>query len=243
MRHRLQIAHAAGIAIISMLGFSIPTHAQDAEVQARVVITPPGTQKAAKHHASTSVVVWLTAVSPDAATAPRIPPPGHFRMAQINKQFKPHLLVIPLRSTVEFPNLDPFFHNVFSQFNGKKFDLGLYETGSTKSVRFDHEGVSYIFCNIHPEMGAVIVTLSTPYYAIAERNGVILMHHVPPGAYTMHVWAEGSDAKQLDALTRTVHIGASQNDLGEIAIPVRGSLATHKNKFGEDYRPEKPSDY
>ena len=65
-------------------------------------------------------------------------------------------------SSVEFPNRDPWFHNVFSLFNGKRFDLGLYEAGSTRTVHFDREGISFIFCNIHPEMSAVIVVLRTP---------------------------------------------------------------------------------
>ena len=87
---------------------------------------------------------------------------------QKDKTFTPHLLVIPTGSTVDFPNLDPFFHNVFSEFNGKRFDLGLYESGSSRTVHFDHDGVSYIFCNIHPEMSAVIVTLSTPYFGVSD---------------------------------------------------------------------------
>ena len=92
------------------------------------------------------VVLWLTAVG-----APVVPPAtGHFRLAQKNKQFEPHLLVIPVGSTVDFPNLDPFFHNVFSLYKGKRFDLGLYEAGSSRSVHFDRPGVSFIFCNIHP---------------------------------------------------------------------------------------------
>src|ERR1039458_5666431 len=102
---------------------------------------------------------------------------------------------------VEFPNLDLFFHNVFSQFNGKRFDLGLYEAGSTKDVRFDHEGVSYIFCNIHPEMGAVIITLATPYFSVSAGSGHIALHNIPEGTYELHVWAEGADIKLLDALT------------------------------------------
>ena len=76
--------------------------------------------------------------------------------------FTPHILVVPVGSVVRFPNADPFFHNVFSLFDGKRFDLGLYEAGSTKEVTFSREGLSYIFCNIHPEMSAVVISLSTP---------------------------------------------------------------------------------
>ena len=103
---------------------------------------------------------------------------GHYRLLQKDKTFTPHLLVIPTGSSVDFPNLDPFYHNVFSLFNGKRFDLGLYESGSSRTVHFDHDGVSYIFCNIHPEMSAVIVTLSTPYFGVSAANGE---HHAACG--------------------------------------------------------------
>lgn len=243
MRYKVKTSRAAKLALLFTLTPAVVAHPEDSEVQAKVIVTQPGIQRSTMHRRSASVVVWLSATNPDVGAEPPALSPGHFRMAQKNKNFEPHMLVIPLRSTVEFPNLDLFFHNVFSQFNGKKFDLGLYETGSTKAVRFDHEGISYIFCDIHPEMGAVIVTLATPYFAVADGDGVLIMHHVPAGTYTMHVWAEGADAKELDALTRSVHISPSQNDLGQIQIPVKGSTAPHKNKFGEDYRPEKPADY
>src|SRR3989440_7930732 len=88
-------------------------------------------------------------------------------------------------SAVDFPNKDPFFHNVFSLFEGKRFDLGLYEAGSTRSVVFNRTGVSYIFCNIHPEMSAVAVALKTPYYGISDRRGVITIPNVPAGNYDL----------------------------------------------------------
>lgn len=198
-------------------------------------------QKALDHG---NVVVWLSPGTPVAAAAMEPPVrPGRFRMEQKNKSFHPHLLVVPLGSTVEFPNLDPFFHNVFSQFNGKRFDLGLYEAGSTRVVHFDHEGVSYIFCNIHSQMAAVIVTLRTPYFAIGTRSGPLEIHDVPPGHYQMHVWAEGADSRQLQDLTRHIHLGTTQRDLGTIRVYVTSSLADHKNKFGEDYRPEPATSY
>jgi hypothetical protein len=213
-----------------------------AQVRAQVQIVQTHPQKAAAHTQPPDVVLWLEPLGLDPPPSVHPPAPGHFRMVQKNKSFQPHLLVIPLGSTVAFPNLDPFFHNVFSQFNGKRFDLGLYETGSTRDVRFDHEGVSYIFCNIHPEMSAIIITLSSPWYAISS-DGNILLHEVPPGVYKMHVWASGADARQLNALTRSVRIGPGDNNLGTISIETDARPATHKNKFGNDYRPETSSIY
>lgn len=216
---------------------------QGLDVQAQIQMTHPGAQKASAHRPSSTVVLWLSGVTYDSGNAVSPASPGHFRMAQKNKGFAPHLLVVPLGSTVEFPNLDPFFHNVFSQFNGKRFDLGLYEAGSTKGVRFDHEGVSYIFCNIHPEMGAVIITLSTPYFSFSVDDGHIVLHNIPAGTYEMHVWAEGADLKQLEALTRRVRIAVSQTDLGTIELVTSDTVAPHKNKFGEDYKPNESTTY
>lgn len=136
-----------------------------------------------------AAVLWLTPVSAPAAN-PALPP-GHFRLVQKNRMFTPHLLVVPVGSVVAFPNADPFFHNVFSLFNGKRFDLGLYEAGKSKDVVFSREGVSYIFCNIHPEMSAVVVALSTPYFAIADHDGSLNLAHLPSGEYEIHVWIEG----------------------------------------------------
>lgn len=205
---------------------------------------PRAEEKAQEPISQGNVVVWL---SPEPGITPAgiepLVPPGHFRMEQKNKSFTPHLLVVPLGSTVEFPNLDPFFHNVFSQFNGKRFDLGLYEAGSTRLVHFDHEGVSYIFCNIHSQMAAVIVTLRTPYFAVSSRSGPLELHDVPPGDYQMHVWAEGADPKILQELSRRVRVGPSQHDLGTLRVHIAGSLAEHKNKFGEDYRPDPVQSY
>jgi plastocyanin len=208
----------------------------DVAAQVHLVLASPA--KGAQHRNVPSVVIWLRPLSPEQNTAQTQSPVAHYRMVQKNKQFNPQFLVVPLGSTVEFPNLDPFFHNVFSQFNGKRFDLGLYETGSSKGVRFDHEGVSYIFCNIHPEMAAVIVTLSTPYFSVTSSSGTVVLHRVPVGNYEMHVWAEGADIKELEALTRHVSIGPLETDLGPIQIVANGTMAPHKNKFGEDYRPE-----
>jgi plastocyanin len=218
-----------------------PTPAQDVNVQARVELLQGKAQKALTHG---NAVLWLT--PEPGVTRASIEPavtPGHFRMEQKNKSFHPHLLVVPLGSTVEFPNLDPFFHNVFSQFNGKRFDLGLYEAGSTRVVHFDHEGVSYIFCNIHSQMAAVIVTVHTPYFAVATRSGIIQVHDVPPGDYEIHLWAEGGDPKALQDLSHRIHVGPSQHDLGTLQVYVTGSLAEHKNKFGEDYRPDAAQTY
>src|SRR5208337_2948657 len=121
---------------------------------------------------------------------------------------------VPVGTQVEFPNRDPFFHNVFSLFEGKRFDLGLYEAGSSRDVVFDKPGISYIFCDIHAEMSAVIIALPTPYYAIADRKGELVIPHVPAGRYMVHIWYEAALPQQLNSLTREVAISENESTLG-----------------------------
>lgn len=204
---------------------------QAAEVTAQAKVEFTGA-KSPEHNSNEGAVLWLTPV--DGAVPPRPPNAGRLQLAQKNKQFVPHLLVVQTGSVVDFPNLDPFFHNVFSLFNGKRFDLGLYESGSSRSVHFDRTGVSYIFCNIHPEMSAVVVSVPTPYFAASSPAGSLVIHGVAPGTYIMHVWAMGNSDTTLAAKGRRVTISEGTIDLGTIAL-VESVPTSHKNKFGEDY--------
>jgi plastocyanin len=160
----------------------------------------------------------------------------HPRLVQTGKHFEPHLLIVRVGTEVEFPNKDPFFHNAFSLFEGKRFDLGLYEAGSTRTVRFDKPGISYIFCNIHSEMSAVVIALETPYYAISNRKGEIAISNVPPGRYRMNVWAEGSSPEDLNMFSRELSIPEPDQYLGIIRLTKQRPLEIgHKNKYGKDY--------
>jgi plastocyanin len=233
-----------GHALLALMLARAPAQAQGVEVTAQVQIQDK--TSAARHKPALSpadTVVWLSPLQADARPA-STGHPGPFRLIQKNKQFTPHLLVVPTGSSVDFPNLDPFFHNVFSLFNGKRFDLGLYESGSTRAVRFDREGVSYIFCNIHPEMGAIVLALSTPYYGISTATGTVSLHNVPPGNYRLHVWSEAAQSTNPNSTDRTVQVGAAPVQLGDIILQgVADPMANHKNKFGDDYRPGHTSPY
>jgi plastocyanin len=179
-------------------------------------------------------VIWLNPVR--SGEAPPVTP-RNFTLLQKNKLFTPHLLVVPVGSSVAFPNADPFFHNVFSLFDGRRFDLGLYEAGSTRSVVFSREGVSYIFCNIHSEMSAVVIALATPYYGLVDTKGTFRVKGVPAGDYELHVWVEGQKQSSLDHLTRRVHIAAETSDIGEISSGAP-EQQPHLNKFGQPYEPD-----
>jgi hypothetical protein len=168
-------------------------------------------------------------------SASDVRPGQRLRLLQKDKRFEPHVLVVPVGAAVEFPNRDPFFHNVFSLFEGKRFDLGLYEAGTSRLVHFDRPGVSYIFCNIHPEMSAVVVALKTPYYATSDAAGKLAIERVPPGRYLMQAWAEGASADNLKALNREVTVSGTEQSLGVIRVVEDAPPAPHKNKYGRDY--------
>jgi plastocyanin len=207
--------------------------------------TSQGSSRKARKADASDVVVWL--IPADGAAPASIPvatPDQRPRIVQRNKTFEPHVIAVEVGTEVEFPNEDPFFHNIFSLFDGKRFDLGLYEAGSTRSVRFDRPGVSFLFCNIHPEMSAVVVAVETRYFAVSDRSGRLLIHDVPDGRYEMHVWYERSLQQDLKALARTVVISDSNRSLDVIRVVENPNFTSaHKNKYGQDYVPPPPATY
>jgi hypothetical protein len=236
---RLKDYPIAGAALLTLAFAVSRVQAQGVEVTAHVVMHEnDGKVTAQKSNpSSVEVVVWLTPMQPDSRPA-SAGHPGPFRLVQKDKMFTPHLLVVPRGSSVDFPNEDPFFHNVFSLFNGKRFDLGLYESGTTRAVRFDREGVSYIFCNIHPEMGAVVLALSTPYYAVSNAGGAVGIRDVPPGNYRLHIWSEATRSVSPVDGEKVVQVGTAPVHLGEITMEAAADpMKDHKNKFGDDYHP------
>jgi plastocyanin len=199
-----------------------------------------GSSKNEKNSAAlnaSEVVVWLKPLDRSASVTPD-PLAKRAQVVQRNKSFHPHLTVVRIGSVVDFPNRDPFFHNVFSLFDGKRFDLGLYEAGATNSVKFDHVGVSYLFCNIHPEMSAVVVALDTPYYGVSDKAGNVTIENVPDGRYELHAWYERGVQETLKGLTHNVRIATDARDLGTIVVQQDPAFTpTHKNKYGQDYAP------
>lgn len=182
---------------------------------------------------ASGVVVWL---SPLNAIAPHGAPRPRSVITQRNKRFLPHIVAVEAGSEVDFPNEDPFFHNVFSIFNGKRFDLGLYASGETRPVNFNRPGISYIFCNIHPQMSAIVVALDTPYFAISGQTGDFNLGNLPAGAYRLGFWHERARPETLAALTRTLQVNASGVDLGVIGVSEEGYVPRpHPNKHGQEY--------
>jgi plastocyanin len=117
---------------------------------------------------------------------------GRARMDQRNETFVPHLLAITVGTTVDFPNNDRTYHNVFSLSKGQRFDLGRYAAGHSKSIRFDHPGVVRVFCDIHSHMNAFILVFNHRFFSITDSDGHYEIGGVPPGTYTLAAWVEGA---------------------------------------------------
>ena len=226
------------LGIFFSLGFSGASSSQEVTVTGKLELFREGS---ASPQDSSSGVVWLTRIGetaepPAASSLPKL------QLVQKNKSFNPHLVVVQVGSSVAFPNKDPFFHNVFSLFEGKRFDLGLYEAGTSRTVIFDREGISYIFCNIHPEMSGVVVALKTPYYGISDARGSVTIPDVPPGRYELHVWHERAIPHSLDSQVRSILVSDTLHSFGALRVAEQQSApAPHKNKYGQDYETPSPA--
>ena len=133
-------------------------------------------------------VVYLE-TAPQAAF--EAPAPGRAVLDQRNEAFVPYVLAVTVGSTVDFPNSDRVYHNVFSLSKPRRFDLGRYPKGQSRSVRFDQPGVVRVFCEIHSHMNAFILVFAHRYFATTDAEGRYRIEGVPPGAYTLAVWNDG----------------------------------------------------
>jgi len=136
------------------------------------------------------VVVWLD------DTRPIVPPAAPAVLDQRNLEFLPRLLVVPVGTTVEMPNSDRVFHNVFSFHNGKRFDLGLYPAGTRRRVTFDQPGVSRVFCNIHPTMAAYVVAVPSMRFAVTGADGRFAIDGVEGDRLGYSLWRAGSEPQR-----------------------------------------------
>jgi plastocyanin len=188
------------------------------------------------------VVVWLTSTDPAPIHAPR----KHAQMLQKDKKFSPHILAIQTGTSVDFPNLDPIFHNAFSNYEGQIFDVALYPPGSSKTVRFSRPGIVRVFCNIHPSMSAIIVVVDSNNFTTTDREGNYSLSNVIPGKYQVHFFSERATAETLAKLTQSIVVADDVVSPAQISISEAGYLpVAHKNKYGRDYPidADKPDTY
>ena len=171
-------------------------------------------------------VVFLEGAATPATTAE----PVTVEIAITDKVYAPHVVVVPIGSTVRFPNHDPFNHNVFSVSEPNTFDLGLYGRGESKSQTFTHPGLVRVYCNVHPRMVAYVQVMANRLYAQPGQDGSFLIENVPVGRYRLHVWHERIPTEVIKEVT-----AGAAGDL-QIALNARGyKWQPHRNKFGRNY--------
>lgn len=140
--------------------------------------------------------------------------PGRAVMDQRNERFAPHVLAVMVGTLVDFPNSDRTYHNVFSLSRARRFDLGRYAAGQSKSVRMDRPGVVRVFCDIHSHMNAFILVFNHPYFSVTDVDGRYTLPAVPPGTYTVVGWYEGEPRT-----TRAVVVPATGWAEADLIVP------------------------
>jgi plastocyanin len=186
--------------------------------------TPPSTPASDLKNEYANVVVYLEL---DRAMA--LAGGGNFRtrkpvMAQRGEQFVPHVLPILQGTTVDFPNEDDVFHNVFSLSGTRTFDLPKYPAGSSRSVTFPKAGIVNVFCHIHSDMSAVILVRDNPYFISPDTTGAYSLEDIPPGDYTIVAWHE-----RIKPITEHVRITAGQTTPVSFNIPLPPPSESHSS--------------
>jgi hypothetical protein len=148
-------------------------------------------------------------------------------MAQRGREFNPHIMALSVGSTVEFPNFDSVFHNVFSTSPIEPFDLGIYKTGEARELKFDKEGIIRLGCNLHANMSAYLIVVSAPAYVVTDDKGNFKFNHLAPGKYKLKAWSEKSKAPIEQDVT--IKNGANTVNVGVAADAPTGN---QPDKFG-----------
>jgi plastocyanin len=224
MRRKIQPGPAARrtLALAGLTLASLAWVGQPAEVSGRVTMLDKEDQPGDDVG---QAVLWLS--------GPRSQPraPVQAEMGTSKKEFSPHVLVVPVGSTVSFPNHDPFNHNVFSLSEENPFDLGLYGRDEVRSVRFERPGLVRVYCNVHAQMSALVVVRDTPWYAQPASDGSFTLGPVPPGSYALHAWHE-----RAPELTRPLEVTADGVEQLAVELDARGfQFKPHLNKHGQPY--------
>jgi len=220
-RVTLLLAAGAALLTIALLAGTARSDKQGS-VAGKVTIEKDGV----KQKSAGNVVITIEDV-PDGDAAPAVQEPT---VRQKDKQFAPFLTVVPKGSAVEFPNDDKIHHNVFSVSRAKRFDLGLYKAGSTKSVKFSRKGVVDVYCNIHPEMVAKVKVVDTRYYAVTKKDGSFRIDNLPSGKYPIVAWQPYGEEYR-----GTVTVKAGKVTSVKIELEARDKPRRHMRKDGTPY--------
>jgi len=191
-------------------------------VSGRVVLVQGGKPRSD----ASNTVVWIEGLGKPGGDA-------RAQMKSASKRFEPHILAVPKNATVDFPNADPIYHNVFSVSGGNRFDLGLYRSGASKSKKFEEPGLVRVYCNIHPQMIGFVMVVDSGFVALTGPDGSFQFEGVPAGSHVVKAWHEEANeagepvaAKSgTEPLTLRIDVSASPSP-------------PHKNKYGKDYKPQ-----
>ena len=204
-----------------VLSLAVTAPAAAGTVRGRVEVIEKGGKRASD---LADAVVWVE--------GPKVKPrPSSATITMKGKTFEPRVAVVPVGGTVEFPNQDPVFHNVFSVSGENRFDLDLYKKPKSGAWIFRHPGLVRVYCNIHPQMSAYVLVRDNPFWARPSADGAFEIPDVPAGAWVVKAWHErAGEASQAVTVTEE----------GEVDVPLtldasKWKRAPHKNKFGKDY--------
>ena len=184
---------------------------------------------------ASSCVVWLEGLhAPNLGSKPA----PHVEMKSQGKKFVPRVVAVEKSAEVDFPNVDPIYHNVFSVSPANRFDLGLYRSGGSKAKKFDSPGLVRVYCNIHPQMVGFVFVADSDFVAVTGTDGAFRFENVPAGNWELRAWQEEGGETRTPVAVRT---------RAETSAPVRLDASDfrpqmHKNKYGKDYPPQAGSD-
>ena len=177
---------------------------------------PPAAARADSSAEMRNIVIYVGSAGAGASlSAVAAPGAPHGSMAQRDETFEPHLLAVLQGATVDFPNDDDVFHNVFSLSSAKTFDLGRYPKGSSRSLTFGKPGRVDVFCHIHSDMSAIVLVLDNPYFASPDTKGHFVIDSVPPGDYTVIGFHQ-----RIKPVQRRVHVVAGETTKTVFTIPL-----------------------
>jgi len=178
-------------------------------------------------------VVWIEGLRRPGTGA------AHVVMKSERKKFTPHVLAAPRAVAVEFPNVDPIYHNVFSVSGSNRFDLGLYRGGVSKTREFDEAGLVRVYCNIHPQMIGYVMVVNSDCFGVTGRDGSFRLRDIPAGDYELKAWHEEGGETRIPV---TVRAGADTPVTVTIDVS-QYRFVPHKNKYGKDYPPVTVDEY
>ena len=219
---------AAALLLTLLAGWVVRAAASPGTVAGRVRLV----KGASTRPDASNAVVWIE--GPRTGSGAR----STLAMTQESKRFSPRVLVVPRQGTVEFPNNDPLYHNVFSVSGANRFDLGLYRSGASKSRSFAEPGLVRVYCNIHPQMVGFLMVVDSDFAAVTDRDGKFRFDGVPAGTWTLHAWHE-------EGTETTVPLVVPATGDAPLTLSIDATAhrpVPHKNKYGKGYPPQSGTD-